>query len=136
MAERTWFIASDGKQQGPYAEQQFRGLVAQGLVAANTLVWSEGMSGWQRAGDIPGLLSSAGAPPPMPRPGAVAAGEMATGGTVKADFTTWGLFGRVLLMVIGMFLIIPAPWVATMFYRWTIAHLRVPQRPDLAFTGQ
>jgi len=136
MAERTWFFASDGKQQGPYAEQQFRELVARGVVAADTLVWSAGMSGWQRAGDIPGLLSSAGGPPPMPRPGAVVAGGMATGESVAADFSTWGLFGRVLLFVIGTLVIIPAPWVATMLYRWMVARLRVPQRPNLAFTGQ
>ncbi len=136
MAERTWFFASDGKQQGPYAEEQFRTLVAQGVVAADTLVWSEGMSGWQQAGDIPALFPSAGGPPPVPRPGAVAAGGMATDDSVAADFSTWGLFGRVLLLVIGTFLIIPAPWVATMFYRWTVARLRVPQRPNLAFTGQ
>jgi hypothetical protein len=136
MAERTWFFVSDGKQQGPHAEQEFRKLVAQGVVAANTLVWSEGMSAWQRAEDIPGLLASAGGPPPMPRPGAIAAGGMATDGSVVADVGTWGLFGRVLLAAIGTFLIIPAPWAATMLYRWTIAHLRVPQRPNLAFTGQ
>jgi hypothetical protein len=136
MAERTWFFASDGKQQGPYPEQQFRTLVTQGVVAADTLVWSAGMSGWQRAGDIPGLLSSAGGPPPMPRPDAVAADGMATGGAVTADFSTWGLFGRVLLMMIGTFLIIPAPWAATMLYRWVVERLRVPQRPNLAFTGR
>ena len=98
MAERTWFFASDGKQQGPYAEEQFRTLVAQGVVTADTLVWSEGMSGWQRAGDIPALFPSAGGPPPVPRPGAVAAGGMATDDSVAADFSTWGLFGRVLLL--------------------------------------
>ena len=34
------------------------------------------------------------------------------------------------------FLVIPAPWVATNFYQWIISRLRVPQRPDLAFTGE
>jgi hypothetical protein len=32
-------------------------------------------------------------------------------------------------------LVIPAPWVATSFYRWIVSCLRVPNRPNLAFTG-
>jgi hypothetical protein len=136
MAERSWFYASEGKQQGPYAEQQFRTLVARGMVRADTFVWSEGMSDWQRAGDFPALFAGVGGPPPMPHPGAAAAGGTAPGGAVTAEFGTWGLFGRVLLMVIGTLLIIPAPWVATMLYRWGIERVRVPQRPNLAFTGQ
>jgi hypothetical protein len=32
--------------------------------------------------------------------------------------------------------VIPAPWVATGFYRWFIERLRVPQRPNLGFTGK
>jgi hypothetical protein len=32
--------------------------------------------------------------------------------------------------------VIPAPWVATAYYRWMILRLQVPGRPDLGFTGQ
>jgi hypothetical protein len=135
MADRAWFYASEGKQQGPYPEQQFRDLIARGTVTGETLVWSEGLSGWQRAGDIPGLVAGAGGPPGMPRSGAVAAGGMQTG-SLSSEFSTFGLFGRVLLMIIGLFLIIPAPWVVTILYRWVVERLRVPGRPNLAFTGQ
>ena len=31
---------------------------------------------------------------------------------------------------------IPAPWVAANFYQWMTSRLRVPQRPNLGFTGQ
>ena len=136
MADRTWFFASEGKQQGPYPEQQFRDLIGRGTITSDTLIWSEGMSGWQKAGDVPGLMSSAGAPPAMPRAGAVMAGGMQSGGAITSDFSTFGLFGRMLLIVIGTLLIIPAPWVATILYRWVIERLRVPARPNLAFTGQ
>jgi GYF domain 2 len=122
MAERTWFFAAEGKQQGPYPEQQFRELLASSTITADTLVWSEGLSSWQRAGDVPGLA---------PR----ATGQAAAGGAITGDFTTWGLFGRVLLFVIGFLLVIPAPWVATILYRWLVEHLRVPRRPNLGFTG-
>ena len=66
----SWFYASEGKQQGPYPEGQFRDLIAQGIVRPDTLVWSEGMAGWQKAAEIPGLMAGAGGPPPMiPQPG-------------------------------------------------------------------
>jgi hypothetical protein len=48
----SWFYASEGKQQGPYPEGQFRDLIAQGVVRPDTLVWSEGMAGWQKAAEF------------------------------------------------------------------------------------
>jgi hypothetical protein len=53
-----------------------------------------------------------------------------------ADFGVWSLVGRVLILGIGTLLVIPAPWVATSFYRWFIEHLRVPQNPALGFAGK
>ena len=63
MVERSWFFASQGQQQGPYPEARLREFIAAGSVTADTLVWTEGMANWQRAGDIPGLLSGASGPP-------------------------------------------------------------------------
>src|ERR1700750_2794623 len=65
----SWFYASEGKQQGPYPEGQFRDLVAQGVVRPDTLVWSEGMAGWQKAAEIPGLIGGGVAPPMVPAGG-------------------------------------------------------------------
>jgi hypothetical protein len=48
----------------------------------------------------------------------------------------WGLFGRSLLYCIGIFLVIPAPWVATSFYRWAASRAQIPGRPNFAFSGQ
>src|SRR3954452_10841806 len=59
MTGRSWFFASQGQQQGPYADAKLREYIANGTVTAETLVWTEGMAGWQKAGDIPGLLSAA-----------------------------------------------------------------------------
>lgn len=134
MAERAWFFASEGKQQGPYPENQLRDFAAKGTVTADTLVWSEGMSGWQKAAEIPGLLSGASSPPTMS--GAMPRGEPPSGGQVSAEFSIWALLGRSLLLLIGTLLVIPTPWVATSFYRWFIERLRVPQRPNLGFTGK
>jgi hypothetical protein len=137
MANQSWFFASNGQQQGPYPEAQFRDLIARGAVNAQTLVWSEGMAGWQKAGEVPGLMAGGMGPPMVPQGGgAVTAGGRYGGGPLSLDVGVWPLLGRSLLLVIGLVLVIPAPWVATSFYRWIVPHIRVPGRPNLAFTGQ
>src|SRR6187399_860320 len=110
----SWFYASEGKQQGPYPEGQFRDLISQGIVRPDTLVWSEGMAGWQKAAEIPGLIGG-GAPPMVPAggPPTMGGGGYAGGGggSLSADFSAFGLLGRSIVFIIGMLLVIPAPWV-------------------------
>jgi hypothetical protein len=139
MSNRNWFYASEGQQRGPLPEAQLRDLIARGMIRADTLVWSEGMPGWQKAGEIPGLVPGMATPPAFPQAGGLApvvASASYSGGALSADFPIWGLFGRSLLMFIGQILVIPAPWTATGLYRWAIPHIRVPGRPNLEFTGQ
>lgn len=57
MSNRTWYVAVDGKQAGPYPEDQFLEFIANGQIDRNSLVWSEGMASWQRAGYVPGLFA-------------------------------------------------------------------------------
>ncbi|HLW92099.1 MAG TPA: DUF4339 domain-containing protein, partial [Roseiarcus sp.] len=149
MTDRSWHIAKDGKQAGPYPEEQLRDFIAKGIIDRNTLVWTEGMAAWQRAGDTPGLFPSTYAPPPPapfaggPPAAATAVTAMAAGGTgtgaanhLEADFGPFGLLGRYLLFAIGTILIVTAPWAAASFYRWLVSHIRVPGRPNLAFEGK
>jgi uncharacterized protein DUF4339 len=136
MSGRSWFIASGGRQEGPYSEAVFRDLIGNRTVTWDTLVWSEGMSDWQKAGDIPGLLLAASRPSTLAYPGITrTGGSFSTDEPLAAEFGVWSLLGRSLLLFIGNLLVIPAPWAATGFYRWFVAHLHVPQRPSLAFTG-
>jgi hypothetical protein len=128
MSNRSWFFAAKGQQQGPYPEAQLRALIVKGAVTADTLVWSEGMADWQKAGIIPGLFSGVS--------GALTSTDGQGGGALTIDVGLWELLGRGLVFVIGFLLVIPAPWVATSFYRWIVSRLHVPQRPNLAFTGQ
>jgi hypothetical protein len=137
MSIRSWFFASEGKQQGPYPEARLREFVASGTVTSDTLVWSEGMTGWQKAGEIPGLLSGASGPPVIPRSDssfANAAGH--GGGSLSIDLPLWAFLGRFLLLLIGYVFVIPAPWTGTGFYRWMASRTDVPGRPNFAFTGQ
>ncbi|MGY3607718.1 MULTISPECIES: DUF4339 domain-containing protein [unclassified Bradyrhizobium] len=138
MADRSWFYASEGQQKGPFPEFQLRDLIMRGTVGPDTLVWTEGMAGWQKAREIPGLISdpsSSAMPSQAGGPPIVTAAGYA-GGTVSADLPIWELFGRSLWFAIGQLLVIPAPWSATGFYRWIIPHINVPGRPNLGFTGQ
>jgi len=142
MSNRSWFFASNGQQQGPFPDAQFRDLIARGAVTRETLVWSEGMAGWQKAGEVPGLMAAGSAPPAVPPGGAMmgqggyAAAGGYGGGPLSLNIGIWGLLGRSLLMMIGLLLVIPAPWVATMLYRYVVEHVRVPGRPRLSFTGK
>lgn len=162
MSDRSWFYAAQGQQQGPFPEAQFRNLIARNTVTADTLVWTDGMSGWQRAGDIPGLTSGRSGPPAMPQPrgqAASAAGQYGgggqhggdqygvadqyagdryggSGGSLSFEPGLWEFLGQGLLYVIGILLVVPAPWLATGFYRWAASRVRVPDRPNFAFNGQ
>jgi GYF domain 2 len=131
MSNRSWFFASEDKQQGPYPEDQFRDFIARGLVRADTLVWSEGMAGWQRAGDIPGLIPGGSGPPAF-----LPTDPYSTGGPLWVDVGVWELFWRSLLLWIGLVFIIPIPWAMVMYCRWFVSRLHVPQRPNLTFTGR
>src|ERR1700733_5373329 len=111
MANRSWFYASNGQQQGPYPGAQLRELIARGTVTPDTLVWSEGMAGWQRAGDVAGLFSGGSlAPPAIPRLGVALTGPGGSGGgTLSIDVGLWDLLIRGLVFAIGFLLVIPAP---------------------------
>jgi hypothetical protein len=130
----SWFYASEGRQQGPYPEAQFRDLIAQGVVRADTLVWTEGMAGWQKAGEIPGLMSGGGAPPAFQTAG----GPPVTGsrgGALSIDFGILEFTWRSIVFLIGMMLIIPAPWAFVWYMQWLVPCVRVPGRPNLGFMG-
>ncbi|MET4801882.1 DUF4339 domain-containing protein [Bradyrhizobium sp. LB11.1] len=138
----SWFYASEGKQQGPYPEGQFRDLIAQGVVRPDTLVWSEGMAGWQKAGEIPGMMSGGGAPPMMPAAGPPMMGGggytgagSAAGGSLSVDFGILEFTWRTLVLLIGSCLVIPIPWLFVWYTQWIVSCVKVPGRPNLSFTG-
>lgn len=141
----SWFYASEGKQQGPFPEGQFRDLVAQGVVRPDTLVWTEGMAGWQKAAEIPGLIGGgappavpAGGPPMMGGSGYGGAGGYAAaggGGSLSVDFGILEFTWRTLALVIGSCFIIPVPWLFVWYTKWIVSCVRVPGRPNLSFTG-
>jgi GYF domain 2 len=136
MPERSWFFAANGQQQGPYPEAQFRDFIARGMIRPDTLVWSEGMAGWQRAGDIPGMMNVAGGPPAMPRSGGPPMDAGADGAQLSLDMGILDFTWRSIVLVLGCIFVIPAPWVIVWYVKWFTSCVQVPGRPNLSFEGQ
>jgi uncharacterized RDD family membrane protein YckC len=47
-----WFYANGGNRVGPVSAVTFEGLLRDGVVTGETLVWARGMSDWQRWSDV------------------------------------------------------------------------------------
>src|SRR5262245_3932195 len=56
----NWYYAREGRQVGPVSEEDLTAQAAAGVVRADTLVWREGMAGWQPYGSV--LGGAAGQP--------------------------------------------------------------------------
>jgi hypothetical protein len=137
MSNRSWFYAAEGQQQGPYSEAQLRDFAARGMLTADTLVWTEGMVNWQRAGEIPDLLSGASGPPALPQAGGPLLESAGPGGEpLSIDFGIWDFTWRTLVLSVGALFVIPFPWVVVMYSQWLVSCVHVPQRPNLGFTGR
>jgi membrane protease subunit (stomatin/prohibitin family) len=62
-----YFVASGGKQTGPFDLQTLQSQASMGRLNAQSLVWTHGMKEWTAAGQVPALASIlANVPPPVP----------------------------------------------------------------------
>lgn len=62
-----YFLAIDGKQQGPYNEQQIRDAIAQDTNVLNLLAWKKGMAGWHPINTLSEFSDANNdCPPPLP----------------------------------------------------------------------
>ena len=125
MSSRSWFFAVDGKQYGPYPEPEFRSAIANGTVRADTLVWADGMAGWQKAGDIAGLMSGASAGQVVRQAGAAPVRRDGYGGgPISIDFEIWDFTWRSLALIVSFLL-----------YRGTERLANIPMRLTLSNLG-
>jgi len=60
-----YFVALNNQQMGPYSLTQIQESINSGQITKDTLVWTQGMSGWQKASEV---LSNyfTQTPPPLP----------------------------------------------------------------------
>ena len=50
-----YYLAIDGEQSGPFGMKEIRELIAGGMLTEETLVWKDGMKGWESANTVPDL---------------------------------------------------------------------------------
>lgn len=74
MPNVQYYLAVSGQQIGPFPVPQLQQLVQNGQLTPQTLVWKQGMAGWEQAGSVaelallfaPPVPGGGATPPPMP----------------------------------------------------------------------
>jgi GYF domain 2 len=131
MTDGQWYTGRDGRQEGPFGDERLRQLIATGVVRADTLVWTAGMTNWAKAAEVPGLMPAQRAP-------SVASGAAGGGGTgpLSLDVGVWALFWRGLVLAFSELAVIPLPWVAPIFIRWFVERMQLPGGQRIGFVGK
>jgi hypothetical protein len=63
-----WFYYEQGRGFGPVDEAEIRGLLRSGAIAADTLVWRDGLNDWTQAQDTELVPRAEPEPPSVPTP--------------------------------------------------------------------
>jgi GYF domain 2 len=132
MADRQWYTGREGRQEGPFSDERLRELIATGVVGADTLVWSAGMTNWAKAAEVPGLMPARRVPSAAAGDGA---GVGAPSGPLALDVGVWALFWRAIVLGLSQMAVVPLPWVAPIFSRWFVERIQVPGGRRLGFVG-
>ncbi|MCW5936147.1 MAG: SPFH domain-containing protein [Fimbriimonadaceae bacterium] len=65
--QMQYHVVVGGQQQGPFGPAELSGMIADGTLTRETLVWTGGMANWMKAGDVPEVAGLfANTPPPIP----------------------------------------------------------------------
>lgn len=66
----VFFVILDGKQAGPFSEDEMTRLITQGLLNKSTYVWKAGMAKWELTENVPEVLRLVAlCPPPFSQEG-------------------------------------------------------------------
>ncbi len=139
MSSNFWYLDRDRTQLGPVGEDEFVRLIRQGAVTRETLMWTAGMGEWRMAGEVPNVAALFGAPPSAAMGAGAAAGPLVGGpasGPLHSTIPVWGLFWRSVVALLGIVLVIPAPWVGPWFYKWLCERVSLPDGRPLTFSGK
>ncbi|NNF59367.1 MAG: SPFH domain-containing protein, partial [Rhodothermaceae bacterium] len=72
---QQFHVAVDGETRGPYDRQTLQSQAQSGTLTPNSMVWMQGMDGWQPAGQVEALSDLFAAVPPPPPPPAPPASD-------------------------------------------------------------
>ena len=61
-----WYYTENRKRRGPVSDEQLKQLALSCQLKPTDLVWRKGMTGWQQASEIEGLIPAKEGPPPLP----------------------------------------------------------------------
>lgn len=64
----SFYVNLNGNQSGPFDSNAIQAMVSDGRLKRDTFVWKQGMSEWQKAGDVKELESILASIPPSPPP--------------------------------------------------------------------
>ncbi|PTX05108.1 SPFH domain-containing protein [Pararhodobacter aggregans] len=67
-AAAQFHVAKDGQTTGPFGTAALQQMMGSGQFDRDTMVWTQGMAGWAKAGEVPALASLFAAMPPPPPP--------------------------------------------------------------------
>ena len=68
-ASVAYYVAIDGRQQGPFERPVLEQKINSGEIKRSTLIWHTGLTEWTQAGQVPELAGIfALVPPPLPKP--------------------------------------------------------------------
>lgn len=62
----NYYVGKNGKQAGPFDKDAIIGYITKRAITSKTLMWKEGMAGWQEAGTFTEFASLFQTPPPLP----------------------------------------------------------------------
>jgi membrane protease subunit (stomatin/prohibitin family) len=67
LPEESYFVGTNGKKSGPFDRQTLISSIQAGTITGETLLWKQGMAGWEKAGSFSEFIPLLEAtPPPLP----------------------------------------------------------------------
>jgi uncharacterized membrane protein YhaH (DUF805 family) len=81
-----WYYLANDTRIGPVEQIEIDRLVSQGSILANTLVWREGLDGWEEAGNQFSFVGGVSGPPPVPPRARAASMVMSTPAKLSAGY--------------------------------------------------
>jgi uncharacterized membrane protein len=70
---KKWYLYKNKEQKGPFTWEELQVQAGEGSITASDMIWSEGMEGWTKAGQVEDLLPKAPPAPPVAPPAPPAA---------------------------------------------------------------